>query len=189
MQRRKPAATSAAPDAPPMPLVVGAVTVRRARLLRFPSYLLRTEQGLEVALARYGALNIFFFGRGQKIGLPWGEQWRQTAAARGSGLVPVLVNGARRRLVMAAAGAAAGNYGITGRDYAYTLNPAEGGFGRARLWDLYAGEDPVARLTRRPFGAFCAEPVPLPAVLLALLLVRFGIPGEGSRFVPEFRWG
>jgi hypothetical protein len=90
---------------------------------------------------------------------------------------------------MAAAGAAAGNYGITGRDYAYTLNPAEGGFGRAGLWDLYAGEDPVARLTRRPFGAFCAEPVPLPAVLLALLLVRSGIPGEGSRFIPEFRWG
>ena len=90
---------------------------------------------------------------------------------------------------MAAAGAVAGNYGINGRDYAYTLNPAEGGWGRAGVWDLFAGEHPVARLTRRPLRASFAEPVPLPAVLLALLLARSGIPGEGSRFIPDFRWG
>ena len=138
-----------------------------------------------MGLARYSALNIYFFGQGQKIALPWGERWRQTAVARGSGLAAVLLNGARQRLVMAAAGADAGNYGMIGRDYAYTLNPAEGGFGRARRWDLYHGEEIVARFTRRPFGGVCHAPVPLPAVLTCLLLVRFGIPGENELRMPS----
>jgi hypothetical protein len=145
---------------------------------------MRTEQGLEVGLARYSALNIYFFGRGQKIALPWGEHWRQTAVARGSGLMAVLANGARQRLAMAAAGAAAGNYGIVGRDYAYTLNPVEGGFGRSHQWDLYRGEEIVARFTRRPFGGVCLAALPLPVVLLCLQLTRFGIPGENELRLP-----
>ena len=48
-----------------------------------------------MGLARYSALNIYFFGRGQKIALPWGERWRLTAVARGSGLAAVLVNEGR----------------------------------------------------------------------------------------------
>ncbi|MFH1331283.1 MAG: hypothetical protein ABIJ48_11600 [Actinomycetota bacterium] len=178
-----------APVPSPIPMVSGAAAVRRAHLVRFPSYRLTAQPGLRVELARYGALNIYFFGPGQKIALPWGGRWRLTTIERGGGLAVVVVNEARQKLAMAAAGAVAGNYGINGRDYAYTLNPAEGGWGRARLWDLFAREDRVARLTRRPFRAFCSEPIPLPALLLALLLVRTGIPGEGSRYVPDFRWG
>lgn len=189
MRRQQPAAGPAAPTPLPIPLVLGRVTVRRAHLVRFPAYRLTAETGLQVDLARYSALTIYFFGRGQKIALPWGGHWRLTAVGRGSGLVAVLVNEARQRLSMAATGAAAGNYGINGRDYAYTLNPAEGGWGRARLWDLFDGEDPVARFTRHPFGGVCDRPLPLPVVLLALLLVRFGIPGETDRHLPEMRWG
>jgi len=185
MRRREHAEPGATAAARPAPLISGQMAVRRARLLRFPSYRMRTEQGVEVGLARYSALNIYFFGRGQRIALPWGEQWRQTAVARGSGLAAVLVNGDRQRLVMAAAGAAAGNYGLVGRDYAYTLNPAQGGFGRSRRWDLYHGEEIVARFTRRPFGGVCLAAVPLPAVLLCLLLVRFGIPGEKELRMPN----
>jgi len=184
MQRQQPATASTVTAPPPIPVVSGKVTVRRARLLRFPTYRMRTEQGLEVSLARYSALNIYFFGRGQKIALPWGEHWRQTAVVRGSGLMGVLVNGARQRLAMAAAGAAAGNYGIVGRDYAFTLNPTEGGFGRSHRWDLYRGEEIVARFARRPFGGVCLTALPLPVVLLCLLLTRFGIPGENELRVP-----
>jgi len=183
MRRQQGAAAPAA-----IPMVSGGVTVRRAHLVRFPSYRLTAQQGLELGLARYGALNIFFFGRGQKIALPWGEHWRLTAVARGSGLAAVLINQARQRLAMAAAGAAAGNYGINGRDYAYTLNPAEGGWGRAHVWDLVAHEEPVARFTRRPFDGHCDRPVPLPAVLLALTLTRFGIPGESDLHLPGMNW-
>jgi hypothetical protein len=189
MRRQQPAEGPTAPVVRPTPLVLGRVTVRRARLLRFPSFRLTTEQGLQLGLARYGALNIYFFGPGQKIALPWGGHWRLTAAARGSGLTAVVANEERRRLAAAAPGAVAGNYGINGRDYAYTLNPAEGGFGRARLWDLFAGEDAVARFTRRPFGAVCTAAVPLPVVLLGLLLVRFGIPGENELRMPGLNWG
>lgn len=185
MPRRESAEPTAAAAARPAPLVSGQVAVRRTRLLLFPSYRMRTEAGLEVGLARYSALNIYFFGRGQKIALPWGERWRQTAIARGSGLMGVLVNGARQRLAMAAAGAAAGNYGIVGRDYAYTLNPAQGGFGRSRRWDLYHGEEIVARFARRPFGGTCLTAVPLPVILLCLQLTRFGIPGEKELRMPS----
>jgi hypothetical protein len=104
--------------------------------------------------------------------------------ARGSGLAAVMANEEGRRLAMAAPGAAAGNYGIVGKDYAFTLNPAEGGFGRARVWDLFDGEETVARFTRRPFGAECRRPIPLPVVLLGLLLARFGIPGENELRMP-----
>lgn len=189
MRRRENAEPTAAATTRPAPLVSGQVTVRRARLLRFPSYRMRAEPGLEVGLARYSALNIYFFGRGQRIGLPWHERWRQTAVTRGSGLAAVLLNGARQRLVMAAAGAAAGNYGIVGRDYAYTLNPAQGGFGRSRQWDLYRDEEIVARFTRRPFGGVCLAAVPLPVVLVCLLLTRFGIPGENELRMPGMYQG
>jgi hypothetical protein len=189
MRRRRPGENPAAPATRPVPMVSGRVTVRRARLLRFPSYRVTTEQGLEVNLGRYGALNIYFFGPGQKIALPWGVRWRLTAAARGSGLTAVVANEDHRRLAVAAPGAVAGNYGVNGRDYAYTLNPAEGGFGRARLWDLFAGEDAVARFTRRPFGAVCTAAVPLPVVLLGLLLTRYGIPGEKELRMPQLNWG
>ena len=47
----------------------------------------------------------------------------------------------------------------------------------------------MARFTRRPFGGVCSEPVPLPAVLLCLLLVRFGIPGENELRMPVLNWG
>jgi len=184
MRRQQPEEGPAVPAARPIPLVSGQVAVRRARLLRFPSYELTTGQGLRLSLARYSALNIYFFGKGQKITVPWGGHWRLTAIARGSGLVAVVANEDRRRLAMATPGAAAGNYGINGREYAYTLNPAEGGFGRARLWGLFAGEEVVARFARRPFGGVCSTPVPLPVVLLCLLLVRFGIPGENELHMP-----
>ncbi len=170
----------------PTPLIVGPVAVHRARLLGFPAFELRAEVGLQVAMGRYSALNIYF-GRGQRLDLPWGARWRLTAAEQGSTLRPVVINEARQRMAMAAA--SIGNYGINGRDYAYTLNPAEARLGRPGRWDLFAGEDRAARFTRRPFGAVCEQPLPLPAVLLGLLLTRLAIPGEGDTHLPEMRWG
>jgi len=169
-----------------IPLILGAAAVRRARFLRFPAFELTTEDGLRVEIGRFSALNIYF-GRGQRLDLPWGERWRLTAVEHGAMLRPVVLNEARRRMAMAAAGT--GNYGINGRDYAYTLNPAEARMGRAGRWDLFAGEDRLASFTRRPFGARCEQPLPLPAVLLGLLLTRLSIPGEGYSHVPEMRWG
>ena len=42
----------------------------------------------------------------------------------------------------------------------------------------------MARFTRRPFGGVCLAALPLPAVLLCLLLTRFGIPGENELRMP-----
>lgn len=170
----------------PIPSVAGAVAVRRVRLLRFPAFELQAEGGLQVGMGRYSALNIYF-GWGQRLELPWGARWRLTAVEQGSMLRPVVINENRQRMAMAAAWT--GSYGINGRDYAYILNPAEARLGRAGRWDLFAGEDRVARFTRRPFSAVCDQPLALPAVLLGLLLTRLAIPGEGDMHVPQMRWG
>lgn len=189
MQRQRSADGLPVPHIPPVPAVSGRLAVRRVRLLRFPAYRLSTEQGLEVDLGRYSALNIYFFGPGQRIALPWQARWRLTSIPRGSSLAAVVANEEHRRLAMATPGAVAGRYGINGRDYAFTLNPAEAPWGRARLWDLSAGEDVVAHFARHPFGGVCHSPVPLPVVLLGLLLARFGIPGENELRVPSLNWG
>ncbi len=170
----------------PVRSIAGPVAVYRARPLGFPAFELCTDDGLRVRMGRYSALNIYF-GWGQRLDLPWGARWRLTAIEQGSMLRPVVVNENRRRMAMAAAWI--GNYGINGRDYAYTLNPAEARLGRAGRWDLFAGEELVAHFTRRPLGAVCEQPLPLPAVLLGLLLTRLSVPGEGEAHVPELRWG
>jgi hypothetical protein len=188
MRGQKPGPAQDAPAALPAPVVSGEVTVRRAHLIRYPAYVASTS-GLEVGLGRFSALNIYFFGPGQKIILPGGIEWRLTAIPFGPSLAAVVINERRQRLAMASAGAVAGKYGINGRDYAYTLDPAEGGLGRASAWHLCCGEQIIAGFRRRPFGATCTSPVPLPAVLLTLLLARFGIPGENEVRIPKLNWG
>lgn len=175
--------------APPVPLIIGRAAVRRTHFLRLPLYELSTDSGLRVGLGRYSSLGIYFFGRGQRILLPGGRTWRLTSIPRGSSLAAVVANEEGRRLAMATPGALAGRYGINGRDYAFTLNPGEAAFGRANRWDLTAGEELVARFSRRPSRAECLQPLPLPAVLLCLLLARFGIPGEADLRMPQLNWG
>ena len=171
----------------PAPSISGRVSVHRARFARFPAFELQADGGLKVEMGRYSALNIYF-GWGQRLVLPTGPAWRVIAVQKGPLLHPVVLNETRQRLAMASPWV--GNYGINGRDYAYTLNPAEAArFGRPGRWDLFRGEDRVASFTRRPFGADCGQPLPLPAVLLALLLTRLSIPGEGEKHLPEMRWG
>ncbi|MBP1632196.1 MAG: hypothetical protein H6Q11_484 [Acidobacteria bacterium] len=171
----------------PAPSISGRVSVHRARFARFPAFELQADGGLKVEMGRYSALNIYF-GWGQRLVLPTGPAWRVIAVQKGSMLHPVVLNETRQRLAMASPWV--GNYGINGRDYAYTLNPAEAArFGRSGRWDLFRGEDRVASFTRRPFGADCGQPLPLPAVLLALLLTRLSIPGEADMQLPQMRWG
>lgn len=170
----------------PAPSILGAVSVHRAHFARFPAFELQAEGGLKVGMGHYSALNIYF-GWGQRLVLSTGPAWRIIAVQKGPLLHPMVLNEARQRLAMASPGA--GNYGINGRDYAYTLNAAEAArFGRPGRWDLFRGEDRVARFTRRPFGADCEQPLPLPAVLLALLLTRLSIPGEADLHLPQMRW-
>lgn len=170
----------------PIPPILGTVSVQRASLVLFPAFELQAEGGLLVRMGRYSALNVFF-GRGQKLLVPSGATWRITAVERGSRLHPIVVNERRQRMAVAAAWI--GNYGINGRDYAYTLNPAEAArFGRPGRWDLFSGEERAARFTRRPFGAVCEQPLPLPALLLGLLLTRLSIPGEGDMHLPGMAW-
>lgn len=184
-----PGRSAPALAAGPVPVVAGTFAVRRAHLLRFPAYILSVAPGFEVGLARYSVLNTYFFGPGQKVALPGGKRWRLTSIPRGPSLAAVVVNEEGRRLAMAAPGAVAGKYGLNGRDWACTMDPAEARLGRARAWDLCAGEEILARFTRRPFGGSCAVSLPLPAVLLGLLLVRFGIPGENELRMPRLDWG
>lgn len=185
MRQTEADAGAGEPTRPPASLL-GAVSVTQARRLRFPPFELRGEHGLLAGMGRYSVLNIYF-GPGQRIRLPQGVTWRITAIARGAALCPVVADERNQRVAMAAAWI--GNYGINGRDYAYTLNPAEAPrMGRPGRWDLFTGEDRVAGFTRRPFGALCEQPVPLAALLLGLLLTRLSIPGESEMHLPDLHW-
>lgn len=167
-------------------LPAGDAAVERVGWVGFPIWRLSGERGPLADLGRFSALNTFFL-RGQRVGLPDGRRLRITAVELGGTLRMVVADENRRRLSMASAGI--GDYAIDGPDFAYRLNPASGGMGRAAAWDLHAHEHLVARFTRRPLTIAASEEVPLAAALLGLVLVQFGIPGEGDLGVPPMQWG
>jgi len=167
-------------------LPAGAATLERAGWIGFPIWRFAGEQGPIATLGRFSALNTFFL-RGQRVELAGGRRLRITAVELGGMLRVVVADEHRRRLAMASAGTR--NYAIDGLDFAFWLNPASGGRGRAAAWDLHDSDGPAARFTRRPVVVSADRPIPVPAVLLGLLLVQFGIPGEGDLGVPTMRWG
>jgi hypothetical protein len=167
-------------------LPAGEAAIERIGWVGFPIWRLAGQAGTVADLGRFSALNTFFL-RGQRIELPDGRRWRITAVEIGGMLRVVVADERRRRLAMASAGTR--NYAIDGPDFAFWLNPAAAGRGRAVVWDLHDREGPVARFTRRPLAVAASGAVPLPAAVLGLLLVQFGIPGEGDLGVPTMRWG
>ena len=166
--------------------ITGTLQVSRARLLRFPAYIISGESGPLAEIGRFGWFRIFF-GRGQRVRLADGTRWRLRAVGRTRYICPVLVNQQGERVAEAAPGIKK-SYGINGPDYAYTLYPAVAGWGRARRWVLRDREKDAATLSRNPMSFDARLPVPLPAVLLAFAVANLGIPGEAFLHAPR-SWG
>jgi hypothetical protein len=102
-------------------------------------------------------------------------------------MIPVVFDSNRRRIAMASSNH--GTYGITGRDFACSLYPAEKPLmGRANGWILRQFEDELATITRYPLSIEAKVPVHLGAVFLAFILVRHGLPEDSIPVVPSLRW-
>lgn len=102
-------------------------------------------------------------------------------------MVPVVYNSSGQKLALA--GSSHGTYGITGKDFACSLFPAEKLLvGRANIWTLSQFEDEIATVTRYPLSVEAKGPVHLGTVFLSFILVRHGLPDDSMPRVPSLRW-
>lgn len=161
--------------------------MRRVGWWGFPTHELVVNGDVAARLGRAGWWRIFF-GRGRVIELVDGTRWRLRATGMAGAICPVVVDASFRKIALAAP--AHGGYGINGANWAYVLYPAERRrLSRCNTWILREFEEDVGVVTRTPWRAETTAPVPTGAVIVALTLVVYAIPGENRLFVPEFRWG
>ncbi len=161
--------------------VVGTAEVHRIARRGFPTYRFALADGTPLAaMGRYSWFNIYL-GRGQRILLPSGEQWRMRAVGWANAICPVIVDAEQRKVARSAPGAK--NYGINGPDYAYVLYADEGR--RRNRWILRHHENDVAAMTRRPRTIETDRPVPLAAALLGFVVMQFGVPGQERLAAPQ----
>ncbi|MDF1594607.1 MAG: hypothetical protein P1T08_00730 [Acidimicrobiia bacterium] len=166
-----------------MEFVLGAASVRRVGVLRFPVSIVEGEDGHVLARLGRGGWFKVFFGRGRRVELPDGTAWRVTATGAGSCIVPMVTCSGGKLAVAAPHGKR--SYGINGRAYAYNIYPAsQAGL---RRWSLREHETELGR-----FGShsmYASHPIPLATALLCFTLIRYGVPGDADLGVPGFRWG
>jgi hypothetical protein len=175
-------------------LVDGTATVTRVSRLRFPIHRLDVNGARAASLGRYSWLAIYF-GTGQRVDLADGARWKVKSVEYGGSLCPIVVDERLKRVAMATPGVderrgmgRTGHYGINGATYGYRLVPGENRLGRPSRWLLVEHEEGVAEVTLRPNRVVTEGPVPMGAVLMCLLLARFGMPGDADLGAPRFRW-
>lgn len=165
--------------------LTGMIELRRVGRWRFPVYAV-VHDGVEIAAAgRWGWLRIYF-GSGVRIDLAGGSHWRIRSATMGGHICPLVIDQDRRKVAIAAPGA--GNYGISTRTAGYGLYPHGRRRWSSRSWTLREHDHDVAGVTRRPLTVEAAEPVHLGALLLSLVLIRYGLPDDARPRIPAFNW-
>jgi hypothetical protein len=79
------------------------------------------------------------------------------------------------------------SYGVMGPDYDYNLYPSDTSRHAKVTWTLREHDIQLATFAA---GSMKADhPVPLAAVLVCFTVIKYGVPGEASLFVPQFSWG
>lgn len=165
----------------PVPMMAGIARRHRVGRLRFPAEELVGEDGLIAQLGRDSSLNVFF-GRGRRVRLADGTEWRIKSVTSGRHIVPIILSPAG---TIATSGPlyAKRSYGINGKDYAFTLIPlSQAGWGRSIQWALQRHETQIASLKSDMIDAL--QPIPVAGVIMAFTLITHGIPGEAD-LMPE----
>ena len=167
--------------------VVGRAQLRRVGRWRFPVFELVQDEAVVARLGRLGWLRIYFW-RGTRVELADGTRWQIKAVTIGGFICPLIVDASGRKVAMARGGT--GIYGLSGRDYGYTLNPGHRRRYRANaVWVLRQHEEDLAMVTRRPPTFDATAPVHLGAVLMSLVLIEYGVPDDSRIGLPTIRWG
>lgn len=159
--------------------------MRRIGALIFPVWELANEGVPMARLGRFSSWSIYF-GRGQRIETVDGETWALGSYETGGEISAVLIDERRARLAVGSVGK--GVYGINGRDFAYMLFPESSERLSATGWILSSPSAECATVSRSPMSVTAHVPVPLPAIVMALALVRLGIPGERKLSLPSVNW-
>ena len=158
-------------------LLVGTSRLHRRGGFGFPQYELRNGGRRVAALGRDSSLNIML-GRGRKVVLENGVEWRIKAATSGPYIVPVVKSAGG---TVARSGLRGGHrvYGIDGLDFAYTVFPLNrAGLLHSQHWGIRVRNVDVGRIDQGAGIVDSTEPIPIAAVLLAFTLIEHGIPGE-----------
>ena len=159
--------------------VEGSVRLHRIGGFGFPVERLSAD-GVPVAdLGRDSSFWIFF-GKGRRVRLSDGTEWRIKSTTSGRHIVPLIRSEAG---LVAISGPlyAKRSYGINVKDFGYTLIPlGHTGIRRPGLWSLRRHETQVAAIEDRDRLMHATEPIPIAAVLMAFTLMIHGIPGEAN---------
>lgn len=158
--------------------VEGPIALRRVSRTGFPTHELVAARRTIARFGRDGAVRMFF-GRGRRVQLVDGTEWRITATTVGPYIVPIIK---ARDGIVATSGPLGGrhSYGINGKHFGFVLIPA----GPIRLfgqdaWLMRRHEDEVATIDAAHV-IHTNEPVPIAAAVMALALIQHGIPGEAK---------
>ena len=158
--------------------VEGPISLRRISRSGFPTHELIAARGTIARLGRDGTFRIFF-GRGRRVQLVDGTEWRIKATTSGPYIIPIIK---ARTGIVATSGPLGGRrcYGINGKHFGFALTP----LGPIRVlrqvaWLMRRHEDEVAMIDTAHV-MHTNEPVPIAAVLMAFALIDHGIPGEAK---------
>ncbi len=164
--------------------IEGSARLSRVGRVGFPVEKLAGEDGLLAELGRESSLAMFF-GRGRRVRLADGTEWRIKSTTSGRHIVPIITT---EEGTIAISGPLHANrsYGINGKDYGFTLIPlGKVGFGGTGRWVLRRFEDQIAVIDQRERNIQADEPIPVAAALMAFTLITHGIPGEGDIIPPR----
>lgn len=166
-------------------LVTGQIALHRVRWGRYPTHQLVHDGSSIADVGSIGWLRIYL-GWGSRVVLGDGTRWRIRAVTMSGYVRPVVVDTTRRKVALGAGGE--GVYGITGREFGYTLNPGAKPHRRDAVWVLRHHENDVAEVRRRPMRFDSTEPVHIGAVLLSFVMMRNGVPDDARLRIPQVRW-
>jgi len=166
-------------DAGPDRTVQGSIELRRLGRTAFPTEELHGDDGLIAQLGRDGSLRIFF-GRGRRIRLNDGTEWRIKSMTSGRHIVPV-IRSSEGMVAISGPLYARRSYGLNGKEWGFSLIPlGKVGLRIPGLWVIRQHETEIAAIDYHERKLHSPEPLPLAAVLLAFALITHGIPGEAD---------
>ena len=160
-------------------LLVGTFRMHRRGGFGFPQYELLDHGTRVAALGRDSSLNIML-GRGRRVLLANGVEWRIKGVSSGPYIVPVIRS---RDGTVARSGPLTGRriYGIVGADFANTVFPLNrAGVMQSQHWGIRERELDVGRIDQSAGSLEAHQPIHIATVLLAFALIEHGIPGEAK---------
>ena len=102
-------------------------------------------------------------------------------------ICPVIID--EENLMIALATPVKGGYGVEGADYGFSLYPVDRrSLAGTDRWVLREREHEVAQVTRFPQRVTAYRELHIGAALLALAVIKYGIPGEDRFVMPRFQW-